>query len=167
MLHSVKRIFIAIFILSLCALAAALFSQHMAGMRPCAWCVLQRLILIASAVVGLAGALYAKPRHADNSVPVTAILALTGMAVAVSGVAAAWYQYTVAATQFSCAQTFADRFMTGLGLDAAIPWLFGIYATCMDARVELFGIEYALWGLGTFVVLIALSGWALVVSVRR
>ena len=39
--------------------------------------------------------------------------------------------------------------------------MFGIYATCMDARVELLGIEYALWGMATFIVAIALLLWAI------
>jgi len=72
----------------------------------------------------------------------------------------------VAAVQFSCEQTFADRFMSGSGLDAALPWLFGIYATCMDARVDLLGIEYTLWGLGLFAVITVLSVVALLKHVR-
>ena len=43
--------------------------------------------------------------------------------------------------------------MTKSGLDAAVPWLFGIYASCMDARVKLLGIEYAWWSLAMFGVL--------------
>jgi disulfide bond formation protein DsbB len=53
----------------------------------------------------------------------------------------------------SCDQTFADRFMTGIGLESAIPPLFGIYATCMDAKVPVLGVEYALWSLALFVIL--------------
>lgn len=41
--------------------------------------------------------------------------------------------------------------MVASGLDAGLPWLFGIYATCADARVNLLGMEYALWSLGLFV----------------
>lgn len=57
----------------------------------------------------------------------------------------------------SCDQTFADRFMTGIGLDGAVPWLFGIYATCMDAVVPVLGIEYALWSLALFVILLVMA----------
>ena len=42
--------------------------------------------------------------------------------------------------------------MTQSGLESQFPSLFGIYATCMDARVELLGVEYALWGMGLFAV---------------
>ena len=82
-----------------------------------------------------------------------ALAALLGLA----GVVAAWYQYSVAAKMLSCDQTFADRFMSGAGLDAAVPWLFGIYATCMDAVVSVLGVEYALWSLALFVVVLLLS----------
>ncbi|MGA0585155.1 MAG: disulfide bond formation protein B, partial [Castellaniella sp.] len=43
-------------LLCLAAVGVALISQHAFGMKPCAWCVLQRLILLAiAAVCGLAG----------------------------------------------------------------------------------------------------------------
>jgi disulfide bond formation protein DsbB len=77
--------------------------------------------------------------------------------LAACGVVAAWYQYSVAAKMLSCDQTFADRFMTGTGLDGGVPWLFGIYATCMDATVSVLGIEYALWSLALFVILFCMS----------
>ena len=131
-------------LLCLAAVGFALISQYAFGMRPCAWCVLQRLILLAiAAVSGLAATGWGSALVRRIGAVVTAVLGLCGAL-------AAWYQYSVAAQQFSCAQTFADRFMSGSGLDAALPWLFGIRASCMDARVTLLGVEYALWGLGVF-----------------
>ncbi|MGA0584599.1 MAG: disulfide bond formation protein B, partial [Castellaniella sp.] len=90
--------------------------------------------------------------------------AVVAAALAVGGIAAAWYQHSVASQLFSCAQTFADRFVSASGLDAALPWLFGIYASCMDARVDLLGVEYALWGLALFVACAALALAALWMS---
>ncbi|MDP4591069.1 MAG: disulfide bond formation protein B, partial [Burkholderiaceae bacterium] len=66
------------------------------------------------------------------------------------GVASATYQINVASQQFSCAQTFADIFMTRSGLESALPELFGIYATCADARVTVLGVEYAVWAILLF-----------------
>ena len=40
--------------------------------------------------------------------------------------------------------------MTQTGLETAIPALFGIYASCMEARVKVFGLEYAYWSLLLF-----------------
>jgi disulfide bond formation protein DsbB len=34
-----------------------------------------------------------------------------------------------------------------------MPALFGIYASCMDARIKLFGLEYAYWSLLLFALL--------------
>jgi disulfide bond formation protein DsbB len=72
------------------------------------------------------------------------------MTVSIAGVISAIYQEKVAANTFSCAQTFADQFMTKSGLDAAAPWIFGIYASCMEARVKVLGIEYAWWSMAMF-----------------
>ena len=133
---------------SLAAVGIALISQHVFEMQPCAWCVLQRLLYLCLAVVCWLGLL------AGRAAPILARVASALAALlAFGGVAAAWYQYDVAANMFSCAQTFADRFMVSAGLDAGVPWLFGIFATCMDAKVEVFGLEYARGSLGLFVVL--------------
>lgn len=145
-----------IVLLCFLALAIALISQHGFGMAPCAWCVLQRLIVLAMGVVGLLASTGVRPHPVWQKVGAAIIAVL-----AISGVVAAWYQYRVAAVSFSCAQTFADKFMTQSGLDAGIPWLFGIQASCSDARVSLLGVEYALWGMLTFIVCGLLSAWVL------
>lgn len=130
----------------LLAVGIALFSQHYLGMRPCAWCVLQRFILILIAVICLLAS-----HKRLNKLTKNIFSTLAGI-TAISGIIAAWYQYTVAAQMFSCAQTFADKFISASGLDIMAPWLFGVYATCMDAKVSLLGIEYAIWGLISFVI---------------
>jgi len=132
--------------------SAALVSQHVFDMPPCAWCVLQRLLFLAIAAVCWLGVLLGR---ASGVAPRIAGMLATVLAAA--GVLAGWYQYSVAAQMFSCERTFADRFMVATGLDAALPWLFGIYATCMDAQVKLLGIEYVFWAMGLFVVAGALG----------
>lgn len=156
-----QRALLLVFLLSAAALGIALISQHVAGMRPCAWCVFQRVILVVVSLVALAGLLL-------NGVSNLASRLSSGIvaALGLGGIIAAWYQYSVAAVQFSCDQTFADRFMTSSGLDASVPWLFGIYATCMDARIDLLGVEYALWALALFVVLTLLGVMGLLFKTR-
>ncbi|RIY41748.1 disulfide bond formation protein B [Neopusillimonas maritima] len=149
LLHTIALVCIA-------AVGVALVSQHVFDMQPCAWCVLQRLIYIVIAVVCWIGVLVLRPGLGHR------IVGGTTLVLGLLGVLAAWYQYTVAAQMFSCAQTFADRFMVASGLDAGFPWLFGIYATCMDARVNLIGIEYALWSMGLFAVVAFLSALVLI-----
>lgn len=132
------------------AVGVALVSQHVFDMPPCAWCVMQRLIYLAIGVIALAGGFGGGRAFKRVCGAMAALLAL-------AGVVAAWYQYSVAANMLSCDQTFADRFMTGIGLESAVPSLFGIYATCMDAKVPVLGIEYALWSLALFVILFFLA----------
>jgi len=159
MMNSTSRLLHSIALLCVAAVAVALVSQHVFGMRPCAWCVLQRLVFLAIAAVCwlgiLAGRIAAWWRRAAAGLAVL---------LAAAGAMAAWYQYSVAAQMFSCDMTFADRFMVRSGLDAGLPWLFGIQASCMDARVELLGVEYALWGLGLFALVGVL---ALIAALRR
>lgn len=128
------------------AVGLALVSQHVFDMPPCAWCVMQRLIYLVIGVIALVGGF-------GGGRALTRLCGALAALLSLSGIAAAWYQYSVAANMLSCDQTFADRFMTGIGLESAVPWLFGIYATCMDAKVPVLGIEYALWSLTLFVVI--------------
>jgi len=145
------RLLNLIALLCVAAVAVALVSQHVFGLRPCAWCVLQRLIYLAIAVVCWLGVLLA--RFSALRQLASAVAAAPG----IGGMMAAWYQYTVAAKMFSCDQTFADRFMVHSGLDAHLPWLFGIFASCMDARVHVLGVEYSIWSLMLFAVLALMS----------
>jgi len=145
--------------ISLLAVGVALLSQYVFDMAPCAWCVFQRLLYLLIALVCWLGLWFGRlldcPRVRQSACALAALLAL-------GGVLAAWYQHTVAANMFSCAQTFADRFMVASGLDEYLPGLFGIFATCMDARVQVLGVEYALWSLTLFALLavLALAGVA-------
>jgi len=145
-------------VLSLSSVAIALVSQYVYDMQPCAWCVFQRLLYLMIGLFAL-GFGVVKPTRMRIAIGSASIVA-----IAIMGVTAAWYQEKVAANTFSCAQTLADQIMTKSGLDSAVPWLFGIYASCMDARVKLLGIEYAWWSLAMFTLIGII---ALVVLKRR
>ncbi len=153
---AVNRTLHLIAILCMSAIAMALMSQHVFDMQPCAWCVLQRLIFLAIAAVCWLGVLVRLPKPA----------ALGACLLGLAGVASAVYQYTVAADSFSCDLTFADRFLAVSRLDALLPFVFGIYASCMDASVDLLGVEYVFWSLGLFLVIIALAVRGLIRSRR-
>jgi disulfide bond formation protein DsbB len=134
-------------LLSLLAVVIALISQHVFGLRPCAWCVLQRLVYVCITVVCWVAILF------ERIGLVRRLAAIVVFVLSLAGIKAAWYQYDVAAHMFSCAQSFADKFIAGLGLDAHLPWLFGIYASCMDAQVKILGVEFAIWSLSLFCLL--------------
>jgi len=150
-----KPILALIAALSFGAVAIALVSQYVYDMPPCAWCVFQRLIYLVLGTVALIGLFGAGA--------LSRVCAAMSIPIASGGMLAAWYQFSVAAEMESCDQTFADQFMVKSGLDGNFPSIFGIFATCMDAKVAVFGVEYALWSLALFAILAVLG----VVAVRR
>jgi disulfide bond formation protein DsbB len=128
------------------ALAAALVSQHVYGMQPCPWCVLQRLIFTLIGVAAAVGAVFSGPMPRRVAAGLAMLLALCGMA-------AALWQHFVAASSASCDLTLADRIMSGLGIDMALPEVYAAFASCADAKVNLFGVPYEFWSLVLFAAL--------------
>lgn len=156
---SATRILHIIALLCIAGVAAALASQHLFDMPPCAWCVFQRLLFLFIALVCWLGV--AAGRFSPAAPRVAGIFATL---LAAAGLVSGWYQHTVAAQTFSCERSFADHFMVNSGLDAGVPWLFGIFATCMDAQVELLRIEYVFWAMALFALTGALG---LAAALRR
>jgi len=141
-----KQIWWLISFLCLAGVGIALLSQHAFDMQPCAWCVFQRLLYLLLAIVAAFAAI-------GQGLITRLVSAMLGLSLTIAGVLAAWFQAQVASQSFSCAQSLADLLMTQTGLETAIPALFGIYASCMDARVKVFGLEYAYWSLLLFALL--------------
>jgi protein dithiol:quinone oxidoreductase len=132
------------------AVAAALVSQHRFDMQPCAWCVLQRLIFLAIGAAALLAR--ALPVHAPRRAGAGLMLLLSA-----GGVVAALWQHFVAAKAESCAFSAPERFMAWTGLDARFPDVFVAYASCADAKVDLWGLPYEFWSLGLFALLAAVA----------
>jgi disulfide bond formation protein DsbB len=149
MIANRQRTLLSIAVLCLLALAFALTAQYGFDKQPCAWCVLQRLIYVVIALVCLIGA-------AGGAVLSRIMAALTFL-LGLGGVAAAWYQYSVASKLLSCDQTFADRVISHSKLDALLPSVFGIFASCMDAVTVIAGVEFSVWSLILFVLLVLLA----------
>ena len=129
------------------SVAAALYAQHRLGMQPCPWCILQRVILCAVALVAALGA--ALPALGQR------LVSWSVTALSLSGAAAALYQNLVAAKSASCDLTLADRIVSGLGLDAWLPDVFEVRASCADAAVSVLGVPFELWSLMLFVLVAA------------
>jgi disulfide bond formation protein DsbB len=126
-------------LVSLAAVGGALLAQHGYGMQPCPWCIFQRVLYLAIAAVALLG--WALPAQAATLAATLGVLAL-----ALGGVAAAVFQHQVAARDASCAFTLADRFLSATGLETAVPWLFQVTATCIDAaQARLLGLPFEVW----------------------
>lgn len=137
---SARQWFGAMALACFAAVGAALIAQYGYDMRPCPWCILQRLIFVVIGVLALVGALARSPM-------VRRILAADTLLLALLAGAAALYQHFVAAASTSCNLTLADRIVGGLRLDTALPALFGVTASCADAAVDVFGIPFEFWSL--------------------
>lgn len=141
---STVKLFAGVGLACLAAVGAALISQHVYGMQPCPWCVLQRVIFLAIAIACGLGLLW---RSASGR----AVAAGLGLLLALSGVAAALWQHFQAAASASCNLTLADKIVSGwLGLDSLWPDVFSARASCADAAVNLFGVPYDFWSLALF-----------------
>ena len=127
------------------AVIAALVSQHVFGMEPCPWCVLQRIIFVAIGVLALVGLVWRAPAGGRVAGTLALLLAL-------AGIAAALWQQLVAAKSASCNLTLADRIVGATQLDHLVPEVFEARASCADAAVSLLGVPYAFWSAAMFVV---------------
>ncbi len=139
---------------ALVAVGVALFTQYRMDMMPCAWCVLQRLVFVLIALAALVGVVLPSLSGRRLGAALMGVLALCGLA-------AAAFQHFVAAESASCAMGLADRLMGFTGLDARFPEVFAAYASCADAKVNLFGLPYETYSAALFVVmaLVALRVW--------
>lgn len=131
---------------SVAAVGAALVSQHVFGMEPCPYCVLQRVIFLAIALACVLALVWSSPFGRR----VGAALALL---LSASGIATALWQHFVAAANASCNLTLADKIIGAMHLDRALPDVFSARASCADAAVDLLGIPYEFWSLALFAAL--------------
>ena len=130
---------------------AALVSQHVYDMQPCPWCILQRIIFLVVGLLLLAGAF----------LPGRAVFVVGAITFALSGIVTALYQHFVAAKSSSCNLTLADKIISGLGLDKALPPVFEVKASCADAAVDMLHVPYEFWSLSFFVVVAVAAAYAL------
>lgn len=121
------------------AVVLALVLQHFLGMEPCAWCTFQRLLYIVLGTCGLATYLM------WSSTGVAKTLAALGALTGIGGVAAALWQNFVAAGDFSCALTFADKVVSSTRLNELMPWMFEATAMCDEANLPMLGIPFSIW----------------------
>jgi len=125
---------------SVAALAFVLISQHFFGVKPCPWCVLQRGIFLLVALISGLGWLLRQEKPLRDA----ALLLVIGLVLA--GIAAAVYQHEVASQMATCNLTFADRVLSALHLETALPFMFMVTASCSDAaQYQLLGQGYEVW----------------------
>ena len=149
-LLNTTRLLLAMAAVSVAAVGIALVSQHVFDMQPCPWCILQRIIYLAVATLCLIGA-------AVSAGLVRRGIGVLALLLALGGGASALYQDLVASKSVSCNLTFADKVISALGLDGALPPLLQVTANCSDAAVSVLGVPYAYWSLMLFIAMAAAS----------
>lgn len=155
-----RRLLAAAAWVSLLALGAGLLTQHVFDMRPCPWCVLQRVEFVAIALAAVLPLLWrSRPGLLTGAALVVALANL--------GVLSALWQHFVAAASESCNLTLADRIIGALQLDRLLPDVFAATASCAESKVLLAGVPYEFWSLALFVIVEALAVWAVMRSGRR
>lgn len=132
-----RNLLLGIAVLSASAVGLALLGQHQFGMKPCPWCILQRLIYVVIALVALIGLIR----------PLRVPAAILTLVLTLCGIAAALYQHFVASKSNSCALTFADKVVSSIGLDRLAPGWFEATANCADAIVSVLGVPFDIWSL--------------------
>ena len=150
-----RRVLLAMAAACVVAEALALVAQHVFDMRPCPWCILQRVIYLVIAVVCVIGALLTAPIGRKAAAGIALVFALLGAASAI-------YQHVVAAKSSSCNLTLADKIINSLGLESLFPAMFQVTGSCAEAAVSVLGVPFEYWSLALFVVLAGLAARPLI-----
>lgn len=130
-------------LICLAAVGMALAAQHILRHEPCPWCVLQRVVFVAMALVALVSTQLRRTFAQRLALMALMVLAGCGMA------AALWQHFVAAATQ-TCNLTLADKIIHALLLDTYLPEVFEPRASCADAKFYFLGLPYEIWSLGLF-----------------
>jgi disulfide bond formation protein DsbB len=138
-----RRALLAIALACLGGVLLALWAQHGFDIRPCPWCILQRLLFLLIAVACLAGA-------ASPSLTGHRLAAGMTILLAAGGMASALWQNVVASRSASCDLTLADRIVGVLKLEALAPDVFQVTASCAEAAVKVLGVPFEIWSLALF-----------------
>lgn len=123
-------------VIGLCffAIIAALISEFQFGMKPCAWCILQRLEYVIIATIVFVNLFF------DSF-----FLILMFSCFSFIGFTTAIYQNLVAAKSFTCGLSLAEKIISELSLDTFMPFLFKPEANCNEAIYQLFGIPFEIY----------------------
>lgn len=134
------RMLAAIAVASFGSVVIALIAQHLFGVKPCPWCVMQRgIFLLLGLVAGLGWLL-------QRAAAMRKAVFLLLLALALAGLASAYYQHDVASKLASCDMTLADRVITALNLEELWPPVFMVTASCAEAAAyRLLGLPYEAW----------------------
>ena len=144
-------VFTAIFMVCIGLLAYALVLQHLDGLDPCPWCVVQRLGFIGIGLLALVAAL-----HRPGNIG-TAIYAFFGGLVAAAGVAAAGYHIWIQSDPvraMACAGSPVERILDASKIGKMIPPLLQYDGLCTIKPWKFLALSIPEWSLVWFVILL-------------
>jgi len=159
---SARRALALVAAFAVVAMAVALYLQYGLDLKPCPLCVMQRIALILTGLVALAGALLARGRGAQigfASVALLAALAGTGVAI--------WHVWILAfpPEAMSCGRPF-EWFHADFPLAVWLPRLFRGDGDCLSTEWSLLGLGIPHWSLLGFALVLALLGLGLRAALR-
>ncbi len=134
-------------------LGAALYLQFSKDMLPCPWCIIQRYIFAAIALICVIAAFL--PQGLRRAGAGLAFLTSLG------GIGAgAWLLWVQANPNVSCGIDPLETSLNKIATAELLPFLFKADGLCTTAYPPIFGLSVAQWSTVWFVILAIVLGWA-------
>lgn len=149
------------------ALSGALASQGLFDAKPCAWCVVQRALVIgtgSAAMLAMIAARIRRPRL--RRIAIAGPLA-AGCIQALLGAWTAHEQHQAIAGGSDCAISAASRFLAHYDLASLSPYLFSVRASCQDGAFSILSIPMDTLSALAFLIMAALFCSATLAAYRR
>ena len=148
-----KPILLAVAFISSAMLGAGLYVQFVEKMLPCPWCIIQRYIFAAIAIICLITA-FLPARF-------TRMGAGAGMLAAIAGMGAAiWLLWVQAHPGLSCGIDPLETSLNKVFTAELLPFLFKADGLCTTEYPPILGLSVPLWALVWFTIFAVASGWA-------
>jgi disulfide bond formation protein DsbB len=152
MMKNQKLILLAIAFTSIALLGAALYLQFVEKMLPCPWCVIQRYVFTAIALICLIAA-FLPDRF-------TRMGAGIGMLTAIGGAGTAgWLLWVQAHPGVSCGIDPLETSLNKIFTAELLPFLFKADGLCTTVYAPVLGLSVSQWSLVWFVIFTVALGW--------
>lgn len=151
-----RQVLYAISFISFALIAVALYLQHVAEMRPCPLCVIQRYAFLGIGVASLVGAIAGQGGGKRLGAMVVALLSAIGGLVTVGK-----HLYVIANPGFSCGIDPMETMLNKIPTAVYLPGVFRADGLCEGATDAIFGLAIPQWSAVWFVVLTVLLVWTL------
>ncbi len=152
-MKTAKPVLLAVGFASLALLGAALYLQFGQNMLPCPWCIIQRYLFAAIALICLVAAFL--PQR------FTRAGAGLGLLAAFGGIGAAgWLLWVKANPSVSCGIDPLETSLNKVFTAELLPFLFKADGLCTADYAPIMGLSVAQWSAVWFVIFAIVLGWA-------